>query len=91
MRRFHDQLAPESVWRFPDQLALRALRGLVALTRMMLALDSTVEKLGSWSEGCSCHENMLLSEKSGYKRQHKLRRLINGSDGPSALAGECWR
>ena len=62
---------------------------LMALVRMLLALDSMVEKLGSWSEGCSCHENVLLSERSDYKRQKKLRRLINGSGGPTPVAGEC--
>ncbi len=45
--------------------------------KMMLILQTTLDGLLSWSEGCSCHEDLIDPEKSDWHDQqaflHELR------------------
>lgn len=60
--------------------------------KMALLLDSTVAKLGAWSEGCRCHEDVLTTEKTAHRRKKRLKTLVQGTPARprSVCASEAW-
>ena len=58
-----------------------------AYLRMVLAADSIAEHVGSWGEGCACHEAALCDEPTEHRRQNKVRRLTRPE--PKQPGGAC--
>ena len=42
---------------------------------MVVLVDGIAEDLGSWSEGCACHEEALKDSASAHRRASKMRKL----------------
>ena len=53
----------------------RAVRDLFlcAYLRMVVVVDVIPKDLGSWSEGCPCHEESLTDSASAHRRASEMR------------------
>ena len=60
------------------------------LMQMVVAIDGLAVNLGSWAEGCACHEELLTSCKSDHHRRRKLARLLRkDTDDVPVVGGMC--
>jgi hypothetical protein len=56
--------------------------------KMVILLDGAPEHLGSWSEGCACREQALRYEDTQFRRQAKMRRIMqHGAVDPKPRGG----
>ena len=62
----------------------------LAYLKMVVEVDKVAEGIGSWSEGCPCHEAILAKISSPHKRRKVISKLC-GTTGQNRAGGDGCR